>query len=67
MEEVRREVALEVGRRSVLTVLEVRFPGSVPADIPNRVLAETDPDVLRRWLRLAVTVETVEAFLSGMD
>jgi hypothetical protein len=66
VDEVRAEVTVRVRRESLLLALEGRFPDSLPLDVANRVNAETDLEVLRRWLLLAATVATPEAFLAEM-
>jgi hypothetical protein len=62
-----REVRIETRQQSVLMALDARFPGCLPVDVPNRVKAETDMEVLRRWLRLAATASSIEVFQAGMD
>ena len=49
---------------SILDLL--RDLGSVTADLGQKIKAETDDDVLRRWLKLAAHSESIEAFVADM-
>jgi len=52
---------LENAREMVLEALEERF-GVVPEDVKGVVRGQKDRDVLRRWLRLAIRVGSLEEF-----
>jgi len=52
---------LENAREMVLEALEERF-GVVPEDVEGVVRGQKDRDVLRRWLRLAIRVGSLEEF-----
>ena len=45
---------------SVLELLEDK--GEVPEKVKAEIFAETDPEVLKKWLRLAAKSETIEEF-----
>jgi hypothetical protein len=50
----------EARRRDLLRVLEVRFPGGLPADLVASVSAQSDLDMLTRWFDQALTATTLE-------
>ena len=50
---------------SVLELLEDK--GEVPEKVKAEVFAETDPEVLKKWLRLAAKSETIEEFCKEID
>lgn len=50
---------------SVLELLEDK--GEVPEKVKAEIFAETDPEVLKKWLRLAAKSETIEEFCKEID
>jgi hypothetical protein len=60
------EVRAETRQLDTLEVLEARFPGEVTSALVERVKSEMDLAVLGRWLKLAGTARTLEAFQAGM-
>ena len=50
---------------SVLELLEDK--GDVPEKVKAEILAETDLEVLKKWLRLAAKSETIEEFCKEID
>lgn len=50
---------------SVLELLEDK--GEVPAKVKAEIFAETDPEVLKKWLCLAAKSETIEEFCKEID
>ena len=50
---------------SVLELLEDK--GEVPEKVKAEIFAETDPEVLKKWLRLASKSETIEEFCKEID
>ena len=50
---------------SVLELLEDK--GEVPEKVKAEIFAETDPEVLKKWLRLAAKSETIEEFWKEID
>ena len=50
---------------AVLELLEDK--GEVPEKVKAEIFAETDPEVLKKWLRLAAKSETIEEFCKEMD
>lgn len=50
---------------SVLELLEDK--GEVPEKVKAKIFAETDPEVLKKWLRLAAKSETIEEFCKEID
>ena len=50
---------------SVLELLEDK--GEVPEKVKAEILAETDLEVLKKWLRLAAKSETIEEFCKEID
>ena len=61
LEQGLREGMLEEARDLVLEALEERF-GVVPGDLEGAVRAQTDREVLRKWLRLAIRAGSLEEF-----
>jgi hypothetical protein len=53
-------------RRSLLQVLQRRFPGAVPADLAAAIAELDDSDELVRWLDEAVTAPSLDAFRSSI-
>lgn len=50
---------------SVLELLEDK--GEIPEKVKAEIFAETDPEVLKKWLRLAAKSETIEEFCKEID
>ncbi len=50
---------------AVLELLEDK--GEVPEKVKAEIFAETDPEVLKKWLRLAAKSETIEEFCKEID
>ena len=50
---------------AVLELLEDK--GEVPEKVKAEIFAETDPEVLKKWLRLAAKSETIEEFFKEID
>mgnify|MGYP004545057003 CR=1 FL=1 len=50
---------------SVLELLEDK--GEVPEKVKAEIFAETDPEVLKKWLRLAAKSEMIEKFCKEID
>lgn len=50
---------------SVLELLKDK--GEVPEKVKAEIFAETDPEVLKKWLRLAAKSETIEEFCKEID
>lgn len=59
------EVRAEMLQKAVLSVLEARFPGQVPAVVAERVKTEIDLARLEEWLQRASTA-SLEGFQLGM-
>jgi hypothetical protein len=67
-ERIARKEALAEGqiltlRESIRDLFEERF-GFLPVGVGSRLEMESDPKVLKAWLRRVATIETPEAFLS---
>ena len=61
-----REEGMAAGMAaSVLLALEMK--GTVPENLKERILAETDAARLEDWLRTAIKAETVEQFWEKMN
>lgn len=50
---------------SVLELLKDK--GEIPEKVKAEIFAETDPEVLKKWLRLAAKSETIEEFCKEID
>ena len=50
---------------SVLELLKDK--GEIPEKVKAEIFAETDPEVLKKWLRLAAKSETIEEFWKEID
>lgn len=50
---------------SILELLEDK--GEVPEKVKTEIFAETDLEVLKKWLRLAAKSETIEEFWKEID
>ena len=73
-ERIIRDEGVEFGKQigiingkieSVLELLEDK--GEVPEKVKTEIFAETDPEVLKKWLRLAAKSETIEEFCKEID
>jgi hypothetical protein len=53
-------------RRSVLQVLQFRFPEAVPADLAAAVEELDDSEELDRWLDEAATAPSLDAFRAAV-
>ena len=61
-----KQIGLINGKiESVLELLEDK--GEVPEKVKAEIFAETDPEVLKKWLRLAAKSETIEEFWKEID
>ena len=58
--EGREEGKVEGKAESVIELLEIF--GAVPNEIRTQILAEKDMEVLKRWIRLAAEVKSVDKF-----
>ena len=69
-EEQRRQAEdrlIRARREDLLRVLSARFPGPLPPPLTERLQAETDLEVLGRWITLAATAVSPEGFQAGLD
>ena len=62
---VQREEAKEEGKEETLCdvlfkVLEMK--GTIPADMKENIKQEHDPEILKRWILLAVRADTMKSF-----
>lgn len=73
-ERIIRDEGVEFGKQigiingkieAVLELLEDK--GEVPEKVKAEIFAETDPEVLKKWLRLAAKSETIEEFCKEID
>ena len=73
-ERIIRDEGVEFGKQigiingkieDILELLEDK--GDVPEKVKAEILAETDPEVLKKWLRLAAKSETIEEFCKEID
>lgn len=73
-ERIIRDEGVEFGKQigiingkieAVLELLEDK--GEVPKKVKAEIFAETDPEVLKKWLRLAAKSETIEEFCKEID
>jgi hypothetical protein len=60
IEAFRNEGDLRTARAAVLDVLEIRFPGAVPAEVTEAIRQQTKVPLLRQSYQLAVTVKSPE-------
>lgn len=58
------EQGLQAGLESVVELLEEC--GTVPDELRERIMKESDPGVLKRWIRIAAGVNSVEEFEKKM-
>ena len=65
-ERIIRDEGKKVGRiETILEILEDK--GELPEEVGMKIGAETNLEVLKKWLRLAVKSETIEEFRKEMD
>ena len=64
-ERIIRDEGKQIEIESVLELLEDK--GEVPEKVKAEIFAETDPEVLKKWLRLAAKSETIEEFCKEID
>jgi hypothetical protein len=57
-----RDARNETTRRAILTVLEARFPNTVPPELRELIQSQRDPNELDRWISLAATALDIPAF-----
>ena len=65
----REKQAIEAGMRkgiakSILQLLEEQ--GTIPKQLSDEILAQTDAAVLTRWLKLAAKTTSIEEFMQEM-
>ena len=60
------EGRVEGRRGALLSVLQARFKIPVPNDLAAAVQASADSDELSRWLRIAATVPSLDAFRAAI-
>lgn len=60
----RREGKAEGKAEDVIMLLE--DIGFISDDLREKIMKETDFDVLKRWLKLAIKAESVEQFINEM-
>ena len=53
-------------RGDLLLVLRQKFAAPLPSDLVSMIEAQTDAEVLSRWLMLAVSSESLDAFRSAV-
>jgi hypothetical protein len=58
----------EARRADILRALQLRFPGTLPAEVSATVRSFGELELLNRWFDAAVTAPTVESFrlLTGL-
>jgi hypothetical protein len=54
-------------REDILDVLQVRFPGELPASILARIETRDDATILKRWHNLALTAASLEQFEADLQ
>ena len=52
------------GEEAILNLLEDL--GAVPSNVEQTICAEKDMDILKKWLKLAAKVDSVEEFIQVM-
>ena len=56
------------GRRAaLLQVLQARFRGKIPSDLMTTIEGASDADELSRWMPLAVTADSLDAFRAAIQ
>ncbi|MCM1160174.1 MAG: hypothetical protein NC412_03030, partial [Roseburia sp.] len=63
-EEGKLEGRLEGKAEALLELLEES--GDIPIKIKEKILAEKDMETLKRWIKLAANVESIQQFLTAM-
>jgi hypothetical protein len=61
------EGRLAARRDDLLLILETRFQLSVPPELKLAIEGTNDPDALSRWMKMALTVPTLDAFRAAMN
>lgn len=67
---VQREEAKEEGIKlgTMSDIIELlRDLGQVSDTLKNKIMKEENPDILRKWLKLAAKAETVEEFEKNIE
>jgi hypothetical protein len=64
--EWKAEGKAEARRSDLIDVLEQRFGAPIPADLVATIEAQSDIDVLSRWFKSALRIETLDAFRSAL-
>ena len=65
VQETRRVSKAEGKAEDVLELLEEN--GTVPEELKERIMMETDLSMLKKWLNAAAKAESVEQFIKDMD
>ena len=65
LKDERDEGKAEGKAEAVLELLEDY--GSIPETVRERIMSETNQDILRKWLRMAARVSSVKQFTEEMD
>ena len=52
--------------KAALKVKSKADHGVIPQELQNKISAETDIERLKKWLKLASRVETIEEFVAAM-
>ena len=65
--EGRAEERLETRRAHLLDVLQARFPVTVPDDLTTAIQAGADSEKLARWLKIASTADSLDAFRAAIQ
>lgn len=65
VQETRRVSKAEGKAEDVLELLEEN--GTVPEELKERIMMETDLSMLKKWLKAAAKAESVEQFIKDMD
>lgn len=65
VQETRRVSKAEGKAEDVLELLEEN--GTVPEELKERIMMETDLSMLKKWLKAAARAESVEQFIKDMD
>jgi predicted transposase YdaD len=66
-EEGREEGRRETQRAALLQVLEARFSVPVPNDLTTAIQADADAEELARWLKIASTADSLDAFRAAIQ
>ena len=65
--EGREEGRREARRADLMEVVQARFPIPVPDDLVTAIQAETDSKELARWLKIASTADSLDAFRAAVQ